>query len=314
MNDMMQTGGAAGAVAALSNLRKGLQNVKQTLVVKGGDPYLRLLKHGEWVFGQEDANVDDDSIWAVNPMSIQHGFIAWPPEGEGAGAGPLGEVMVPATAPLPDRGELRDVGVEWRQQFSFQMRCVDGGDKGTQVLYKVSSVGGANAVDKILSAIIEQLDNDPTHPAPVVRLDMDSYPHKKWGKTFTPVFILVGWADMDGNYELDDEAPAPKPAQVEAAPARRTRRTKAEMEAARAAEQKAPELVQQAPKGEPSLEELEAIIAKRKAAAAQPPQEDPAAARRRELEAELAALEEATVAAVPASEPAPGQPIRRRRP
>lgn len=321
MNDMVQTGGAAGAVAALSNLRKGLQNVKQTLVVKGGDPFLRLLKHGEWVFGQEDASVDDDSLWAVNPLSVQHGFVAWPPDGEGAGSGPLGEVMVPAGADLPDRSELRDVGVDWAQQFSFQLKCVEGGDVGTQVLYKVSSTGGVNAVDKLLSVMIERIDSeDADRPVPIVRLDMDSYNHKKWGKTFVPVFAVAGWGAMDGSYELED---APAAVKAEPAPAKPKRTRKAAEQkqttgtaAARVADDEAHSARQQAAAHVPTIEELEAMIAARKAEAeaAAAPKEDPAAARRRELEAQLAALDGgATVAAAQAA-PEPGQTIRRRRP
>jgi hypothetical protein len=309
MNDIVRNTGAANAVAALGQLRQGLANVKQTLIVKGGDPYLRMLKDGSWVYGQEDAEVGAKSLWAVNPMSLQHGFIAWA-DGDGDNSGgPLGEVMVPATSPLPARSELRDVGADWDQQFSFQLKCVEGEDAGTQVLYKTASTGGTNAVDKLIAKIMTQLDADPEHPVPVIELSNDSYPHKKWGKTYVPVFVVRDWANMamddyaDNTGEVERTAePAPAPE-----PAKRTRRSKAEMEAARAAEQPAQQPEQQTV-GVPSLEELEAMLAARKAQAA--PQEDPAAARRRELEAQLAELNGG------GSSPAatdPGQPIRRRR-
>lgn len=321
MNTMV-TGGAANAVGALASLRQGLANVRQTLVVKGGDPYLRLLKHGEWVYGQEDAGVDDDSIWAVNPMSLQHGFIAWPPDGEGAGQGPLGEVMVPMTMPLPGRDALHDVGAAWSQQFSVQLRCVSGGDVGTQVLYKVGSVGGTNAVDKLITAIMQQLDDDPENPVPLIQLLVDSYPHKKWGRTFVPVLEVIGWTDMSGAMPvgLDEKrvavaapAPAPEPVKPKAT---RAKRTPAQQQAASVV----PPALAAVPGvasaedltvGEPTVDQLELMLAERRAAA----QGDPAEARKRELMAELAALGVKPPADVPApAQPEPGTPIRRRRP
>lgn len=316
MNDMT-TGGAAGAVAALNAMRKGLQNVKQTLVVKGGDPFLRLLKHGEWVYGQEDATVGEDSLWVINPLSLQHGFIAWPPEGEGAGSGPLGEVMVPMTMPLPGREELRDVGAPWSQQFSIQMKCVEGEDTGTQVLYKVGSTGGTNAMDKVITAMMQQLDDDPEHPAPIVQLLVDSYDHKKWGRTFVPVLQLRGWSDMNGAELLMLNEPEAKqaPATTEPAKAKRTRaKSTPAVKAVSTAQQRVDDDTAHAAwvqmRAEPSLEELEALLAERKAAA----KEDPAAARKRELMAELAALDGGASQTAAEDAPAAGQPIRRRRP
>src|SRR5688572_21143456 len=135
-------------------------------------------------------------------MSLQHGFIAWA-DGDGDNSGgPLGEVMVPATSPLPARSELRDVGADWDQQFSFQLKCVEGEDAGTQVLYKTASTGGTNAVDKLIAKIMTQLDADPEHPVPIIELSNDSYPHKKWGKTYVPVFVVRDWANM----AMDDYA------------------------------------------------------------------------------------------------------------
>jgi hypothetical protein len=325
MNDLVRNTGAANAVAALGGLRSTLRNVKKTMVVKGGDPYLRMQKDGVWVYGQEDVEVGKGSLWAINPMSLMHGFIAWP-DGEEGGK-PLGEVMVPGSEELPLRHTLPEVDGDWDQQFSLILKCVKGEDAGTQVLYKTASTGGTNAVNKLIGLIDARIDDDPEHPVPIVELLSDSYPHKKYGKIRYPVFDVRDWANMamddyaDNTGEVERAAePAPAPE-----PAKRTRRTKAQMEAAKApiaqrvaddtahAERMARADMTQAV---PSLEELEAMLAARKAQAA--PQEDPAAARRRELEAELAAL--AVGGGTPrinqpgvAEAGDPGQPIRRRR-
>jgi hypothetical protein len=310
MNDIVRNTGAANAVAALGGLRSTLRNVKKTMVVKGGDPYLRMQKDGVWVYGQEDVEVGKGSLWAINPMSLQHGFIAWP-DGEEGGR-PLGEVMVPGDEELPLRHELPEVDGDWDQQFSLVLKCVEGEDAGTQVLYKTASTGGTNAVSKLITLIDARIDEDPAHPVPIVELLSDSYPHKKYGKIRYPVFDVRDWANMEmddlvGGFSAGVGGKPELPLQAE--PAKRTRRTKAEMEAARAAEQPAQQPEQQTV-GVPSLEELEAMLAARKAQAA--PQEDPAAARRRELEAQLAELNSggSSAQATPAD---PGQPIRRRR-
>jgi hypothetical protein len=107
----------------------------------------------------------------------------------------------------------------WKDQMSLDLKFVDGKHKGTQVLYKVSSVGGLNACRAILDAILERLDMDTEFVCPVVSLDSDSYKHKSYGKTYVPKIEIVGWANMDGVEEDGDEeapvktlaAPEPEP-------------------------------------------------------------------------------------------------------
>jgi hypothetical protein len=60
---------------------------------------------------------------------------------------------------------------------------------------------------------------------PIVRIGNDSYQHSSYGKTYTPVMEIVGWADMNGHEEGAEagDAPAPEagaetPAAVETAP------------------------------------------------------------------------------------------------
>jgi hypothetical protein len=196
------------AVAALQHLKAGLQNVQQNIVTAGGDPFLRLLKDGSWVYGAENIEVEQGSVWAVNPVSLQHGFVSWTNHPGKQTNEIVGEVMVPMTSPLPLQSDLRDTGWDWDQQLSFQMRCTSGEDAGEQTLYKTTSVGGMSAVKKLISEIMKQLDVNPSRPVPLIELKTDSYQHKKWGLTFTPVFEVVGWASMEGNSGADRAAEA----------------------------------------------------------------------------------------------------------
>lgn len=197
---------ASTAIAALGNLKQGLQNVSSTIVTAGGDPFMRLLTDGTWVYGAENVEVEEGSLWAINPFSIEHGWVSWTDhDKKGASNEVVGEVMVPMTSPLPPQTELRDTGWEWSQQLKFTLQCLNGEDIGQQVVYKTTSVGGMNAMKSVIAALMKQIDTDPDRPVPVISLDTDHYQHKKWGKTYVPVFTIVRFE------ELTDDAPEAEP-------------------------------------------------------------------------------------------------------
>lgn len=207
MNDVAQTQNSA--VSVLQNLRKGLTNVKQAVVVKGGDPFMRLLQDGTWVYGAENVEVETGSRWAVHPMSLMHGWVSWTDyDADDKRSNEIvGEMMVPMTQPAPSADQLSDTGWPWKQQLSIHLACVSGEDKGEQSVYKVTSEGGKRGISELIDAIMTQLDVDPKKPVPVITLDVDHYKHKKWGKTYVPSLNIVSWAAMD------DTAPPAEAAQ-----------------------------------------------------------------------------------------------------
>jgi hypothetical protein len=165
---------------------------------------------GHWIFGADQTEVEDDAKWAVNPFSFVHGFIAW---GDGE---VLGEKMVSVTQPLPEL-ETAPPGAKkgWETQVGMSLQCVNGDDKGMEVRFSTTSVGGKRSVQALAVAIATQVDADQTKPVPVVALKKDHYIHKSYGKIYTPTFEVKEWVSMDGGAT---EAPAA----VEA-PARRRR-------------------------------------------------------------------------------------------
>jgi hypothetical protein len=165
-------------------------------------------KTGHWVFGADQTEVDADSLWAVNPFSFVHGYIAW---GEGE---VLGEKMTSITSPLPEL-ESAPPGAKrgWEEQVGLSMKCIKGEDEGLEVRYTVTSVGGKRAVQAMGIKIAERVDGSPESPVPVIRLKKEHYMHKSFGRIYTPLFEVEAWIGMEG------EA---KPAEVEA-PARRRR-------------------------------------------------------------------------------------------
>lgn len=206
---------AATGLGALSALKTGLQNVRTKLPEAGGATFLRLLKDGDWVFGQEDNAVAKGTEAVINPLSIRHGYSCWTNRQPGEGKNEsLGEIMVGLAQPLQAIHELpqhtdpkNGANCPWKDQIAMDVKFLDGKHKGTQVLWKTSSVGGLNAARLILDAIIARLDEDTAYVCPVITLDCDSYKHNTYGKTYTPLMEVVGWMDLEGNEEPEDGAP-----------------------------------------------------------------------------------------------------------
>jgi len=177
------------AVASLSTALRSISNN----VGEAGVAILKMDKTGHWVYGADQTEVEDGSKWAVNPFSFVHGFIAW---GEGE---LLGEKMVSVTQPLPEM-EAAPPGAKrgWEMQIGCSLKCVSGDDEGLEVRFSTASVGGKRAVQNLAVEIAAAVEKDQTKPVPVVVLKKDSYPHKSYGRIYTPVFEVVEWVSMDG--------------------------------------------------------------------------------------------------------------------
>lgn len=211
---------SAGALAALGNLKQGLQNVQSGIRVAGGEPILRMGRDGIWIYGADNVEVEPGSTWAINPMSLTHGFICWKVIPEGSKEKPelLGEETRSMFQPLPNKDSLPDYGHPWAEVLSVQLKCLSGEDEGEQTLFKTSSTGGLRAMKELIGSIMEAIDKHPDTPVPVVQLKSDSYAHKQYGKTYFPVIAIESWVSMEGVAE--EAAPAAEPVK-EAAPARR---------------------------------------------------------------------------------------------
>jgi hypothetical protein len=190
--------GTSVSTNLVDQLISGFEVSRSTTPISGGKPFLRLLKSGQLAFGQSDDPVQKGSEWAINPLSMMHGWVCWTNDPRAAKNELLGEVMVPATSPKPPRPEPIS-GNEFKEQRSFELKCVTGEDEGVEVLYNVNSKGGMKAVDVLISKMIDHMKADKTYIVPVVQLGSDYYNHTKYGQTFFPTFAIVDWMDIDGN-------------------------------------------------------------------------------------------------------------------
>ena len=207
----------AGAnLPAVTTLSTALRNLDAD-VGPAGVVIIKMDKTGAWVFGADQTEVQDGSLWAVNPFSFVHGYIAW---GEGE---VLGEKMVSVSQPLPEI-DAAPPGAKkgWEIQVGCAMRCMNGDDEGMECRFTTTSVGGKKAVQQLAVSIATQVDKDPTKPVPVVELLTEHYQHKQYGKIFTPLFKTKEWVGMNGDDAEPEAAEAPAAA-AEEAPRRRRR-------------------------------------------------------------------------------------------
>jgi hypothetical protein len=177
--------------------------------IGAGVAILKMDKTGHWVFGADQTEVEDGSLWAVNPFSFVHGYIAW---GDGE---VLGEKMVSVSQPLPELDAAPPNAKKgWEVQVGLSLKCISGGDKGTEARFTTTSVGGKRAVQTLAVALADQVEKDQDKPVAIVLLKKEHYQHKSYGRIYTPVFEVKEWISMDGE---------PAAAEQEEAPARRRR-------------------------------------------------------------------------------------------
>lgn len=201
------------------DLAKSLNNAAVSMPSVGGDKqYLKMLSKGRdsgtWVYGQQDTEVEPDSLWALNPTSIKHGYVAWD---SNAGGPPVQEVMVPAAMKLPSKDSLpelpmgapdkktgRSEQLTYDNQMSIDAVCVSGEDEGVVVEYKQSSAGAMKLFGKLVAQITAQVEKGDDI-VPIGKWHFSTYPHtnKAYGEIYNPEFEIVEWRTVE-----DTSAPA----------------------------------------------------------------------------------------------------------
>jgi len=217
MTNITTFGGAN--LPSVQSLSGALRSI-QTEVGPTGTVILKMDKTGHWVFGADQTEIEEGSLWAANPFSFVHGYIAW-------GTGEvLAEKLVPVSEPLPEL-EPAPSGAErgWEMQVGMMLVCTNGEDKGMQARFTATSVGGKRAVQALAVAVADQVEKDQTKPVPLIELKVEHYMHKKYGKVLTPIFDIADWVSMDANsVEPSEDADLEVAAEPVAAEGARRRR------------------------------------------------------------------------------------------
>ena len=186
----------SNAVATTSNnlpanpeaLLSGLANMGRVAdqdASGGKGQFMKFTKEGDYVYGPETLEVEEGSLWAVNPNSFVHGYQAW-------GDAELLEEVVAEMSELPIvKSSLQthmyihpesktEVAAQWKPYRGFVLVGVSGEDEGVQCFLSSTSMGLKDAVDDLVTAIVNHVSEDPGTPVPIIELKNGHYKHKKW--------------------------------------------------------------------------------------------------------------------------------------
>jgi hypothetical protein len=200
------------SIAALTALATNLNKVNTAAVLgRSTHPMLQFKSRensGTWMFGQRRIIPEEGSLWAVNPMSFQHGFICF-----GADRNkPLDERLVSVSQPKPDLTTLPNHGFPWQEQWAVGMKCTNGADAGVEVVFKTNTVGGAQAVVGLIEEVRNRLNSGHgSKIVPIVRLEKYSYLHPEHGRTWNPQTTLVDWMALEGPVPAPTPSPSSPP-------------------------------------------------------------------------------------------------------
>ena len=201
-------------------LTSALRSVAADVGGANGVVILKCDKTGHWVFGADQTEIEEGSIWAVNPNSFVHGYIAW---GKGE---VLGEKMASVNAPLPELDPAPEAAERgWEKQVGMTLACTNGEDEGLQARFSATSVGGKKMWAVVALAVAEKTDKDPINCVPLVRLTSEHYAHKQYGRVYNPIATIIGWTSLDADAAAETEdAELEVAAEPEAADGARRRR------------------------------------------------------------------------------------------
>ncbi len=214
--------GSATSLDALDEMvKQSAPNVPQPT---NGMKFIRLsADNGEWVYGADNTEVEEGSLWAVNPFSFRTGWVCWAdPKKNGGKREKLGEVMASINTPPPlPEADHSAKGGEWQEQLGFDLICINGEDEGTECQYNVNSYGGKAAFGDLFAEV--GLRPVREYCFPVIKLGSDSYFNKTYARNvYTPIFDVMDWADMEQNLLSDgavEKLEAPEAAEVDSSEA-----------------------------------------------------------------------------------------------
>lgn len=198
---------SGGDIADPSRMQQSMARLGQASRNVGGGLFLRFTKQGEWLFGQDQDDVEEGERFAVNPMSFTNGYIGW------ENGAVVGEHMCSVMDGMPcSQADLEPITGKgqsdgWSAQLGLSMKSLDE-DEPLELRYNATSRGGKQAIGTLADEISARMLEDANSCVPIIELDADSYKHKQYGKIFTPILSVVAWADSNGVVveEVEDEA------------------------------------------------------------------------------------------------------------
>ncbi len=180
--------------------------------------FLKFAK-GEWLAGVDDEEIEAGTEVVPNIVGIACGHVKWQnKEVVDESMTPIIEGMFTPREALGDLDrdawDVDDDGVPrdpWTRTTKMPLKDPATGE---EFVYSTSSRGGIGAVGRLVSAV-RRGQRQGNAGLPIIRLDVDDYKHKQYGKVFVPQFTLVGFkseaelagGEVDLDAELDDKIP-----------------------------------------------------------------------------------------------------------
>jgi hypothetical protein len=202
------------------------------MVVQQGN-YLSF-KAGEYLYGQNSEELKLGTRLAANMLGLRVGWRRWRsakveqdltqplvdgiPEPDDQHRHELGDT----DSQLWDLGANGDPMDPW--QWTSILELVDA--TGEKYIYSTGSKGGKGAIGALCDQYNKQRRAHPDQ-VPIIELGRDFYTHPSYGKTYFPVFTIVGWTDED-NLVIPEAQPGlpPMEAMTKGAPAAGPKKTR----------------------------------------------------------------------------------------
>jgi len=199
MSKELKVNEKTGLPANLKNIAGALR-ATTAAVANDIKPFLKFTKTGDWIYGQDEVEVDKDEQWVINPMAAGVGYVGWGDEEHGTEGQPFGEHFAHPVLgePMVDGDELPEIDGKWHQAIKLEFKSVEG---KAEVVWKANSNGARNCYKSVVEAIADRLEEENAFCCPVVNMTTGSYKHAKYGKILIPVLEIVGWRNMQGQAE-----------------------------------------------------------------------------------------------------------------
>lgn len=173
--------------------------------------FLSFSRVGEFEAGQDKEQIAFGTRLVANMPGLKQGWRYWRD----------GQVVDDLTAPLgtphPRRNELGDTDqAMWERDKEGKPRdpwvmtdILEMSDGETNYIFSATSKGGRGAIQRLCGEYAKGRRARPDM-LPIIKLGRDSYVHKEYGKTYFPVFAIVGWTDEENpSVDGEDEAALP---------------------------------------------------------------------------------------------------------
>ncbi len=219
----------AGGVEFLNSYVSGLKRSVSNIQVGETKDILKMGEDGSWTFGQENLEVAESDVFAINPFTIKHGYIAFQPLSGGLALTEDGDDAVflyPVTEELPDVDDLPALELDkakgkkempkFLRQFSVDMVCVEGPNKGAEVVYRPYTIGGLQLARRIVDDIIDKICSGSENVVPMIELFSDTYYNKAYSKDiYVPQADILEWASINDGFgtstAIEDKSEERKP-------------------------------------------------------------------------------------------------------